>query len=431
MSPARRLLRPTEEQWRALPRRVSGVRTTLLAWLAGALATGGAFVADRGWEDFPIAWAQSVEPLSVLSGTFILLAVLFTLAGWALGRRAVFALPALMTACLAVHVPLGAAAVPVWAVGAAIGWAMAILEVKGSLGQLTAVRALTGSLPGSENVEVGPRALTAERSALNAGRRRLLPLAATALAFWAWFVLDWARARNTIPAAAEDSYVPWLAPLAVIATWLLAQQAFSLWWRHRAHRLAGGAAWEVPARGGPVWVGPDRDLFAGHITRTEAETAGCHCIGEGTRRNLIGRSEADEHSVPADDYCPVHGIDALNALSHESLKSLAGSAWVWDADSPMPRTGPASPAIGMVLVGFAGHAFTGIPARRAHDAAEAASRYMETASEALKDEEDEDWDDSDILSPGPEGALDRIHLSPAGIAGTAIRCRHGRAWYQP
>lgn len=83
-----------------------------------------------------------------------------------------------------------------------------------------------------------------------------------ALAFWAWFVLDWARARNTIPAAAEDSYVPWLAPLAVIATWLLAQQAFSLGWRHRAHRLAGGAAWEVPARGGPVWVGPDRDLFA-------------------------------------------------------------------------------------------------------------------------------------------------------------------------
>lgn len=97
----------------------------------------------------------------------------------------------------------------------------------------------------------------------------------------------------------------------------------------------------------------------------------------------------------------------------------------------MPRTGPASPAIGMVLVGFAGHAFTGIPARRTHDAAEAASRFMETASEALKDEEDEDWDDSDILSPGPEGALDRIHLSPAGIAGTAIRCRHGRAWYQP
>ncbi|GAA1121779.1 hypothetical protein GCM10009670_10310 [Citricoccus alkalitolerans] len=80
-------------------------------------------------------------------------------------------------------------------------------------------------------------------------------------------------------------------------------------------------------------------------------------------------------------------------------------------------------------MGFTGHGHLGFPSRFKHDHVEldpAGGFLLEEETSADQEAEDTDWD---VPRWPTKGVLDRIDLRPAGLAGEAVRYRHGRAWF--
>ena len=86
--------RPDPRDWAALPTGPSRKRQLVVACLSVAMTTVVTFVADRAWETFDDdAWEGPYRAIDMLGLSGLLMAVLFSVGGWFLGRLAVGAAP--------------------------------------------------------------------------------------------------------------------------------------------------------------------------------------------------------------------------------------------------------------------------------------------------------------------------------------------------
>jgi hypothetical protein len=188
--------------------------------------------------------------------------------------------------------------------------------------------------------------------------------------------------------------------------------------------------WAVPCGGGPVWASGLDPSYGDGVDQKDSEAPGCSCRAEAERHDIDGEEDWRTGRIPADDYCPVHGIDAVNSLDHGTFRALARTPWLWDGSSQVPslQTDPPETATG--LLAFAGHAFGGIPVERNGSMMDSLSPRTAPAQELNTiDAGIPQWVEPEFLPPNERGILDIVDLAPAGLPGTARRYRHGRAWH--
>lgn len=428
MHNVRELIRPSKEEWAALPRRRSGVRPTLMAWLLGLLTVGGAFVADTGWDDAAPSWEESLRPMSVLVTTTLVVASMFAVGGWSLGRNAVYFLPVILLPCSVLAVGGAAPSAFVWVIGLGLACALAVLQLRQGFAQLEEIRRLALRLSDGTRIQLGDNALASERRAFRLERWSVLGLAALSIVFWLWFVVDWTAAR-AIDRPAEGSVYASVPPVfGLLATLLALLFAVRTLWHRWVWQQAQRYVWIQPEGIGPVWAFPREPSYGGLLKGPETDTSGCTCR-EDTDRRYPDDDSLPSGSLHADDYCPIHGIDALNGLSHGEFRKLARSEWLWAEDSDIPTSeDEANESLGG-LVGFSGHVFGGIQVFRDGSKMDAVSPKERAAEHRTPDEgEMQGWTDPDSIPPSEQGILDTINLAPVGLTGTAVRYRHGRAW---
>lgn len=432
MENLRDLVRPTKSDWVGLPRRKSASRMVLAAWLTGLVTIGLAFVVDRGWEEPALTWEESLLPISVFTAAAAACTVAFALLGWALGRACPFGLLLVLAACAWLRGSEGAASAPVWAAGALVAVVLAAAEAWASSRQFKAVKQLATRLKDGSTIRVGANALSSERRALMQGRWITAGLAAVSVVLWGWFWVQWSVARNQASPPDGNLFDPVVATFAAVATLLTVVSAGRNLWRWWAHLTARRTVWMVPCAGGPVWAPGLDPSYGDRIDSKESETTGCACLAEAQRRDIDGEEDWSNGTIPADDYCPAHGIDAINSLDHDTFRSLARAAWLWDKSSMVPSTETDAPDTAAGLLAFAGHAFGGIPVRRNGDLLDAASPRVEAAEELkTTDAVVPEWAEPEFLPPPERGILDIVDLTPAALPGIATRYRHGRAWHSP
>ncbi|MFE5836014.1 hypothetical protein [Arthrobacter sp. NPDC056493] len=428
----RDLVRPSKSEWIGVPRRKSGSRIVLTAWLTGVVTIGLAFIVDRGWDEPALTWEESLLPTKVFTAAAGACTVAFALLGWALGRACAFGLVIVLAACAWLHGSAGAASVPVWATEALVAVVLAAAEAWASSRQLKAVQQLAARLKDGSAVRVGANALSSERRALMQGRWITAGLVAVSVVLWGWFSVQWSIAGNQAPPPDGNFFEPVVAQFAAVATVLTVVSAGRNVWRWWAHRQARLTVWIVPGAGGPVWAPGLDPAYGDGIDPKDSETQGCSCLAEAQSRDIDGEEDWSSGTIPADDYCPVHGIDAINALDHDTFRALARAAWLWDKSSMVPSTGSDAPDTAAGLLAFAGHTFGGIPVRRNGDLMDATSPRVEAAEELkTTDAVVPEWAEPEFLPPPERGILDIVDLTPADLPGTATRYRHGRAWHDP
>jgi hypothetical protein len=199
-------------------------------------------------------------------------------------------------------------------------------------------------------------------------------------------------------------------------------------WRLFAMRRVGKRlVWEVPAGAGlaPSW--PFLDDASGLVSAKDATSGGCLCLLE-FRRSCPDADERllAEEGVHASDYCPRHGIDRINDLPAAEFAAVAAEAWLWDERSELPeRSAPNENRL--LLYGFAGRTYTGIPLTVRAGYVDANFPDIGLARVAEPGVAVPDWDKADRPAAG---VLDTIDLRPAGYNGFAFRYRHGRAWFE-
>ncbi|MFE4833338.1 hypothetical protein ACFRAU_01510 [Arthrobacter sp. NPDC056691] len=281
-------------------------------------------------------------------------------------------------------------------------------------------------------VHVGSKALAAEHRALTRGRGVMTALTVVSLLLWAAFTMQLANGGGRITLAQETIFAPSTATAAAIATMLTVLWTVQYWSRSWAHRRLSGTVWQIPGSDGPVWTANLVRSYGEGLTRRDSETLGCICLEEAERHDMDEGPEWTAGTISADDYCPVHGIDAVNALDHGAFRDLARANWLWDASSALPQREADTPYSGAALLAFAGHAFRGIPVFMEANNVDAVSRFVEPAVELTREERGGplQWIEPEFLPPAEHGVLDVIDLAPVGLAGSAIRYRHGRAWHR-
>ncbi|MFJ5696594.1 hypothetical protein [Arthrobacter sp. NPDC093139] len=306
-------------------------------------------------------------------------------------------------------------------------------EARSSSRQLRAIRQLAERLKDGSTVQVGPNALSAERRALIQGRWVTAGLAGLSVVLWGWFAVQWSIAVNQVPPSDGGSFEPIVAEFAGPATALTVIAGGKNLWRWWAHWQARQTVWTVPCAGGPVWAPGLDPSYGNGIDPEEGDAPGCFCRSEAQRRDIDGEEEEwSADSIPASDYCPVHGIDAVNSLDHDTFRSLARAAWLWDKSSMLPSRETEPPEARTGLLAFAGHAFGGIPVQRTGNVMEAASPSVDPAQELeTADAGVPQWAEPEFLPPHEHGVFDVVDLTPAGLPGIATRYRHGRAWHTP
>jgi hypothetical protein len=425
------VVHPDVQAWADLPRRVSTRRQTIIAWLIALVTTAGAFVADRGWETLDDdAWEGAYRTLDMFGLASILLAGLFAVGGWGLRRHAVAAAPLVLAFAAIPHTLDGYASAGAWWAGFTVSALWAVSQARVSLQQLRAVSAVARVSNSQRTAELGPHAAESVKQAL---RRRLAgALLFTAVAAAAWFaafaVLP-SEIGRTYQEAGEESLSDLLAGAAAGASIMAITAWMRQGWTAFARFTVGPRlVWEIPSTGGPVSAPPFMPYGPGLIPVNETSSAACICRAELLRAAPdIDDDVLEAEGVYPSDYCPAHGIDRVNRLSTEEFRLRAHHPWLWAEGSDIPS--PLSTASNRsLLVGFAGHAFTGVPALPRDGKVDAWMPGGDLAEETTQGERAPVWDKPQRPSAG---VLDRIDLHPAGYDGYAIRYRHGRAWYEP
>jgi hypothetical protein len=249
---------------------------------------------------------------------------------------------------------------------------------------------------------------------------------------WGLFAVQWSIAVNQIPPEDGGFFQPILAFIAGPVSVLTVISAGRNLWRWWAHWQARQVVWAVPCAGGPVWAPGLDPSYGDGIDPKDSETPGCSCRAEAQRRDIDGEEDWSTGTIPADDYCPVHGIDAVNSLDHDTFRALARAAWLWDRSSMLPSNETDPPETAAGLLAFAGHAFGGIPVQRNGSGMDAAGPRVEPAEELkTTDAVVPQWAEAEFLPPHERGILDNVDLTAAGLPGIATRYRHGRAWHRP
>ncbi|WP_162943765.1 hypothetical protein [Arthrobacter celericrescens] len=399
---------------------------TLMAWLLGLLTVGGAFVADRGWEEVSLSWEESLLPINVFAGVITNTALLLGIVGWAMGRYLALALSGLLAACAIAQMIVGAQSAPVWTVGTGIAAVMAATDFVSSSRQLRAIRTLAARLRNGETVELGSDVLTAERNALRGGWWITLAFLCISLALCTWFVFDWVDAQNKAVPSDGSTFRPFEAVFAPPAMMLLIWSCSRNIRKGLAYRWAGRFVWIVPGAGGPVWTNGLEPSYGGRVEPEDNRANGCICR-EGEARRDPEYEDFPDDDVAADDYCALHGFDAVNSMDHASFRASANSAWLWDENSRTPNTSDELTVASKALLGCAGYLFCGLLVVRSSSGIEMPASGATEAYEINKGDADIP-NRAKAIPPSEQGILDTIDLAPAGLSGTAVRYRHGRAW---
>lgn len=433
MENVRVLVRPSKSDWVGLPRRGSGSRSVLAAWLAGVFTIAIAFVVDRGWEEPVLSWEESLLPVNVFGAAAAACTAMFALLGWALGRASAFGLVLVLAVCAGLHGTVGAASAPVWVSGALVAVVLAAAEAWSSSRQLKAVKQVAARLKDGPTVQVGANALSAERRALRQGRWFTAGLAALSIVLWGWLSVQWFNAGNQVPPSDGSSFDPVVAQFAGVATALTVVSTGRNLWRWWAHRQMRRTVWMVPCAGGPVWAPGLDPSYGDGIDPKDADSPDCSCRAEAQRRHIDDDEEDwNTSKILAGDYCPLHGIDVVNSLDHDTFRALARTTWLWDRSSLMPSTETEASDTAAGLVAFAGHAFGGIPVQRIGSGTDSVSPKVQAAEELkTTDTAVPQWAEPEYSPPHERGVLDIVDLTPAGMRGIATRYRHGRAWHTP
>lgn len=215
-----------------------------------------------------------------------------------------------------------------------------------------------------------------------------------------------------------------LVPLVALGFWSLIVVFHLL-----RENLAGDVVLEIPL---DPTIGPlvyQRAVQA--VDSREAQREGCICGGK--KRNQPAGMPS---MLAVDDKCPLHGIEAVNALNQQEFLAVANRPWAWGVNAeklPLP------PLTKLTIVGLHGWGsrpvVIGTPARLKDSEAATHSGYrpwraMEVFNRAKGKIRWRDLNDSSIGLPTTEPddaeVLDRIELAAVGIQGHAVRIRGER-----
>ena len=380
---------------------------------------------DRGWEGLTDetvpAWEGSYRLLDMFGLAGIGLVTVFALAGWATGRFAVLLSPAALLAAAIPNTLDGYLVAPVWWLGFAVALAWLGYTVFDSTRQLRAVQRLAANYTTGRVLRVSKEA---QRLLARAALRDwlwALGLGLAGVVAWVWTFRAFAKDKGKSWEQVGGSMFSDLLAGAVLALSVMALgQVASCLLKALSSSRVGAAVWKLPPAPGPVL---DLGLFSGRDAATllaEGEGSIPRCI---CRSELIqvfpldaeDIGESDEFS--ASPHCPVHGIDVINALTHEQFRATAHAPWLWDENSVVP-------AGEELLVGYAGYPATGFGADADGQGVLQVAPWTVPAIERRRGQED-----SPMPCAPSVGLLDSIDLHPIGIPGTARRFRHSRAWF--
>ncbi|MFC5130398.1 hypothetical protein [Paeniglutamicibacter kerguelensis] len=358
------------------------------------------------------------------------MAVLFSIGGWSFGRLSVGMAPLVLAYAAIPHTLDGYASAPIWWAGTIAATLWFLFQVVFSVRQLRAVRTLAKRSSTGLTAEVGPAASAALRSI---ARESIfwatgLSIAATIAGIATFGVLS-TELGHTYEELEGGSFSDYLATAAAILSILAIIQWVRCGWRAIARTVVGNLLWQVSPGLGPVegLLSP-KEHDAGMLPFAHAQaTPGCTCIEEFFRSDPSEDEEFLEgDGVLAAAYCPAHGIDQVNSLTPEQFRSKAITTWFWDENSAEPISENLE-ADRCLLIGFAGHSFTGLPAQFKNGQAETNPGPGELADERVPGTGAWSWEPP---KPPLGGILDRIDLRPVGLGGQAIRYSHGRAWFE-
>lgn len=433
MNAAYSVVRPELNEWSELPLRPASVRQMVVACLICFGTTAVAFIADRGWESFEQdAWTGSYRIIDMWGLSALLIATVFSVIGWAFGRFAVAMVPLILVYAAVPHSIDGYASAPFWWAGALLATAWLLVQASNSVRQVRAVRKLAARLDKVSTMPAGPNAGAALRRHTRRSAYWALGLSLVAgLGWMATFLVLPGELGRTYAELGESPCSDFFAAAAVSVSMLAIIQWVRWAWRVASRLLVGTFIWRVPKDLGPVRglrfrLEGETGRLPLDVARTEV---GCTCIEEYLRSDPDEAEDAeslDRFDIPASCYCAVHGIDQINALTPEQFRSNATAMWFWDEDSIGPVDNRPDADRGLLL-GYAGHAFTGLPVHVANGVAE-----VSPFRDDLADERDSAFTETNWDRPQPPlgGVIDRIDLQPVGLRGEAIRYSHGRPWFE-
>lgn len=198
-------------------------------------------------------------------------------------------------------------------------------------------------------------------------------------------------------------------------------------------RIAGDVVLEIPLD--PA-IGPLVFQRAAQcVDLAEAQREGCSCGGK--ERSAPGGMPP---VLALDDRCPVHGINAVNALGHREFLAVANEPWVWGANvAKLPVPAHARLSIVGLHAWESRPAVPGTPVRR--DRKDAAThtgfrpwRAMEVLNRAGRTVRRRNLADCtpDSTAIGTTGVavIDSIGLEPAGLPGYAVRVAGARPEFE-
>lgn len=448
---------PTAEQWGRIPVRFSIPLTMVPSAVLLVATVAGAFIADRGWE-------SEEEPLfpgvfnvgELVQGGSLYVALVLVFGVWMLARFAVLAVPLALTSVAIVTTTFHVSTPWVWWAGAGLTLVWQVVCVIRSVVQVRSTAQLARDSRTSEVITLKPqlqeKLAKIQRSSINWA----FGLAIVAVLLWTAVKLVYGLEEGRT--AQEMGDWSWSAILfvpAFAASVLALGQIIQVLWRAISRKWVGNYVWRIPANAnGPVLAdfAPysfDEDLAMVQRARAQA-MPGCLCWTEleRERRRPSSDDEFEDFEelpppplIPASDYCVHHGIDAVNHMSREEFQNNIETGWLWSEHSPYPLRVDGTAQEG-VLVGFAGHAFTGMIATAKKSGTILGATVNGGSTNAAADvrEWDENlaWerDTSDFpmdeewsYDPPLGGELDRIDLRSLGYKGVAVRYKHERAWF--
>lgn len=430
---------PTAEQWGRVPVRFSMPLSMVPAWMILIACAVGTFIAERAWEapEEPL-WLGGLTVYTVFEGAAWMSMMGLVFGCWVFARFAVLLVPLVLTGVAYTSSHTGETTAGVWWVGAALTTIWLVVHVVMSVRQLHYVAKLAKSAATTETMALGATLQTnmakAQRYSIN------WAFGLTIAAVLAWTVVRWVMGLELGKTSQELDDFPWSAlwalPALALSVLAVGQIAMVVW-RAISRAVVGNYVWQVPPNSlGPVMgdfssAGLNDELST--VKKSLAEvTPGCLCWTESQREDHRFDDDEDVMLNPdadlilATDYCVHHGIDAVNSLTPQDFKRQLEKGWLWSEHTrfPLRIKGAAQTA---VLVGFAGHGFTGMIADHRWGAADV--REWDTDLAWERESADADvWGPEDSFLP-LGGEVDRIDLHDDGWAGFAVRFKHERAWF--
>lgn len=425
----RLLLAPTSAQWSALPLRRSQRFAGNIATAIVASTVLGIFLGFSHWSDGDLpSWTGEYRLLDMLGLSSISLILPTALFGWFFARYMVFLAPVFLGYTATVHTLDHSPEAPFWWLGAIFAVAWALYDFGSLVHQTRRVAELAQNLRGRTTIELTEDSRDDLRFSAGIDVALALVWWGLAAAGWWWTFSVFAEEEGATAAAIEEtSSADFIAAASVVATsfgLLLLLRAITGWW---ARSTVGVHAWRIPLAQGPlVDFGSLQGIPTGWVSNDPQELIErCVCTAELVAMYPNDAQEIRESlDVAASAHCPIHGIDAINSLSHEEFALIADQPWIWAAESSWPSRNGQGPGSTVVL-GFTGAGFTG------YYASIDDKGHVDTGEDSERAEEfiGQEIGEAQALGTPTLGTVDKIDLHAAGFSGFAVRYKHSRAWF--